>query len=187
VADRSTRPDDRVPDDLVLVGRIARSHGLRGDVIVDPETDFVDERFASGSELLIRRATGLETVRIATVRFHKHRPIVRFDGIESVEQADALRDVDLWIRAADRAPLPAGEYYHDALIGCRVETTTGAAVGIVARIDGPRGGALLVVHRDGDPAREVLIPLAEAICPIVDPAAGRIVIDPPEGLLDVNE
>jgi 16S rRNA processing protein RimM len=91
----------------------------------------------------------------------------------------------LWIRAADRAAPPDGEFYHDALIGCRVETTAGKEVGTVSRVEGPRGMSILVVKGEG--AREVLVPLAEAICPVIDPAARRIVIDPPEGLLDLND
>ena len=115
---------------------------------------------------------------------HKGRPIVGFEGIDSIEDAERLGRVELWIRAADRAALPDGEFYHDALIGCRVETTDGKEVGTVSRVEGPRGMSLLVVKGEG--AREVLVPLAEAICPVIDPAARRIVINPPEGLLELN-
>jgi len=98
-------------------------------------------------------------------------------------QAETLGGATLWIRAASRAPLPDGHYYHDALIGCAVETVAGAAVGQVTRIDA-FGSAPLLVVTDG--RHEVLIPLAEAICVRIDPAARRIVIDPPEGLLEAN-
>jgi 16S rRNA processing protein RimM len=171
-------------EDLVLVGRIARTHGLRGEVIVDPETDFLEERFAVGKTLLIRKHDGTKlTLGIASARFHKGRPIVAFEGIASIEQAEALGRPELWIDAATRGELPAGEFYHDALIGCRVETTGGEVIGTVSRIEGSRGAALLVIPRG---ASEVLVPLAEAICPVIDPAARRIVIDPPEGLLELN-
>jgi 16S rRNA processing protein RimM len=69
------------------------------------------------------------------------------------------------------------------LIGCRVETTSGAAVGVVTDVEGTMAGSRLVVDRGGN---EVLIPLASHICPEIDPAGKRIVIDPPDGLLDVN-
>ena len=171
-------------EDLVLVGRIARTHGLRGDVIVDPETDFLEERFAPGASLLMRQPDGgLRTLRIVAARFQKGRPIVAFEGMTSIEQAEALGRTELWIEGATRAALPPGEFYHDALIGCRVETTRGEVVGTVSRIDGSRGAAILVIPRGGT---EVLVPLAEAICPVIDPAARRIVIDPPEGLLELN-
>ena len=179
-------------EDLVLVGQIARTHGLRGDVYVISETDFPEERFAPGAQLLMRRRGGegdamapgsVETVRIEAVRFHNGRPIVRFEGLASIDRAETLGGATLWIRAASRAPLPDGHYYHDALIGCAVETVTGQAVGRVTRIDA-FGSAPLLVVTDG--RHEVLIPLAEAICVRIDPAARRIVIDPPEGLLDAN-
>jgi 16S rRNA processing protein RimM len=183
-------------DDLVLVGQIARPHGLRGDVYVNPETDFLEERFAPGVELLMRRpsqdgkrsldgkdGSAIAPIRIEAVRFHNGRPIVRFEGLASIDQAETLGGATLWIRAASRAPLRDGRYYHDALIGCAVETVTGAAVGQVTRIDA-FGSAPLLVVTDG--RHEVLIPLAEAICVRIDPAARRIVIDPPEGLLEAN-
>jgi 16S rRNA processing protein RimM len=172
-------------DELILVGRIVREHGLRGDVVIAPETDFLEERFAPGAELLWKKADRtLDTLRVESVRVYKGRPIVGFEGIDSIEAAERLGRVELWIRAADREALPDGEFYHDALIGCRVETRDGREVGTVSRVEGPRGMSLLVVKGEG--AREVLVPLAEAICPVIDPAARRIVIDPPDGLLDLN-
>ena len=172
-------------DDLILVGRIVRVHGLRGAVVIAPDTDFLEERFAPGAELLWRKADQtLGTLRVESVHVHKERPIVGFEGIDSIEDAERLGRVELWIRASDRAALPDGEFYHDALIGCRVETTDGREVGTVSRVEGPRGMSLLVVKGEG--AREMLVPLAEAICPVIDPAARRIVINPPDGLLDLN-
>jgi 16S rRNA processing protein RimM len=175
-------------DDLVLVGRIARPHGLRGQVIVDPETDFLEERFAPGAALLRRVGSpaDLETLRIASVRFHRGRPIVAFEGVDTIERAEALDRAELWIRAESRPVLPEGEFYHDALIGCRVEMAGGEVVGTVDRVEGSRGVPLLVVLAARDGRSEVLIPLAETICRIIDPAARRIVIDPPEGLLELN-
>jgi 16S rRNA processing protein RimM len=176
------------PDDLVLVGRIGKTHGLRGDVYVISETDFPEERFAPGAQLLLRPGgagedAAVAPIRIAAVRFHNGRPIVRFEGLASIDQAETFAGATLWIRAASRAPLPAGHYYHDALIGCEVETVTGQAIGQVTRVDA-FGSAPLLVVTDG--RHEVLIPLADAICVRIDPAARRIVIDPPEGLLEAN-
>lgn len=177
-------PPDTSPDgDFVLVGRIARSHGLRGQVVVDSETDFVEDRFAPGATVLVRGADSV-ALRVTSMRVQGGRPIVGFDGIDTIEQAEALGRVDLWIPAASRPALPEGQFYHDALIGCRVETTAGEAVGTVIRIDGGRRMPLLVIDAPG--RGEVLVPLAEPICPVIDPPARRIVIAPPDGLLDVN-
>lgn len=180
-------------EELVQVGTIGKTHGLRGEVAINPDTDFPDTRFAPGAALLVKRGNALETLTIATVRFHKGRPLVTFTGVATIEQAEALGRPALWVRASDRPAAPAGQFYHDALIGCRVETVAGDAVGDVTRIDETGGVPLLVVVAaapdggDGSQGRdEVLIPLAESICRVIDPAARRIVIDPPDGLLDVN-
>jgi 16S rRNA processing protein RimM len=175
-----------VADDLVLVGRIAKPHGLRGDVAINSETDFPEDRFAVGAQLLLTRReadTPIEDMTVAAARFHNGRPIVRFRGLESIDAVESLAGASLWIRAASRPPLPDGHYYHDALIGCDVDTVAGERVGQVTRIDAFGSAPLLVVH---DGRADVLIPLAETICIRIDPAARRIVIDPPEGLLDVN-
>lgn len=173
------------------IGSIARLHGLRGELVINPDTDFPEDRFAPGATVLVRRGTddrALETLTIATSRMHKGRPIVTFTGVDTIEAAEALGRPVLWIRAADRPAAPDGQFYYDALIGCRVETVAGDAVGPVTRIEETGGVPLLVVASDagGKTQDEVLIPLAEDICRVIDPAARRIVIDPPEGLLDVN-
>jgi 16S rRNA processing protein RimM len=170
-------------DDLVLVGTVGRTHGLRGEVAVNPETDFVDERFAPGSTLLAGTRGAVTPLRIETMRLHHGRPLVRFAGHDSIEAAAALNGRALWIREADRSPLPDGRFYHSALVGCQVETEDGQALGAVKRIDPSAGVALLVV---ASAEGELLVPLADAICRVIDPAARRIVIAPPEGLLELN-
>lgn len=167
---------------LVTVGRIARTHGLRGQVVVNPETDFPGERYQVGTQLWLQRAAAPEVVRVAEVRFHQGRPIVRFDGIESIEAAEALGRGDLRADPATFAPLPPATFRHSDLVGCEVRTVRGIDVGRVVRVDGQMANSLLAVAtRRG----EALVPLAETICVEIDPAARRIVIDPPEGLLDL--
>ncbi len=171
-------------DELVLVGTVARPHGLRGDVLVNPETDFVEERFAEGARLLLGRpGQSLEPVRVREMRMHKGRPLIAFESIDSIERAEQVSGAGLFIREADRPPLPPGTYYETELVGCGVETTTGAEVGRVVRVDAAGGAPVMAVEGESG---EVLIPLAEAICRRIDPAARRITIDPPEGLLELN-
>jgi 16S rRNA processing protein RimM len=170
-------------DDLVLVGTVARAHGLRGEVAVHVETDFLDARFAPGATLLVERAGRLTALRVATMRMHQDRPLVRFEGVDTPEAAHALSAHALWVREADRPPLGEGRFYYTALIGCRVETTAGVLVGEVERLDPSAGVPLLVVAAPGG---EVLVPLADEICRVIDPDARRIVIEPPEGLLELN-
>ena len=173
--------------DFVLVGTIERPHGLRGEVVISPLTDFPDERFVPGAALLAGRGgrapDGATTLRIVEVRWHKGRPLVRFDGIDTVEAAETQRGVGLWIAVADRPALEAGVFYETDLAGCAVETVGGEAVGTVRRVDGGPGASVLVV--DGANG-EVLVPFADEICRVIDPAARRIVFDPPPGLLELN-
>jgi 16S rRNA processing protein RimM len=170
-------------DDMVLVGRVARTHGLRGDVLVTPETDFVAERFRVGERLWTLAEGRLEALTIAAVRLQGGRPSVRFDGVERIEDAARLAGRELRVAASALRPLAAGQYYLHQLVGCAVVTRGGDAVGRVARVDGGPGGSRLVVS---GPRGEVLIPLAQDICRVIDVEAGRIEIDPLDGLLDLN-
>jgi 16S rRNA processing protein RimM len=168
---------------MVLVGRIARTHGHRGQVIVNSETDFPEQRFAPGAVLHTRRDGVDGTITITASRMHQGRPIVSIQGIESMTDAESLAGLELRIPASALTPLPAGTYYHHELVGCEVSTTDGRVIGPVRAVEGGAGIARLVI---GEGRREVQIPLVEAFCVVIDVAARRIVVDPPEGLLDVN-
>lgn len=169
-------------EDLILVGRVARSHGNKGQVIVNPDTDFPDERFRVGEVVLVGAEATPRAIR--SVRFQQGRPIIALEGIESMTEAEALAGVELKIPADGERRLPEGTFYHYELIGCEVRDTADRLIGPVRRVEGTLEMSRLVV----DGARgEVLIPLVAAICRTIDVGARRIVIDPPEGLVDLNE
>lgn len=174
-----------VPDweAMVSVGRIARPHGNAGRVVVNPDTDFVEERFRPGNAVCVRRAAGVERLVVRDVRFHRGRPIVGFDGVETIPDAEALANLE--VRASAEAPggLPEDTFYYHELIGCRVETVDGRAVGTVVSVEGGGGAHRLVVEDD---STEVQVPLAAPICVRIDPRARLITLAPPEGLLDLN-
>src|SRR3982751_4026124 len=170
-------------DAMALVGRIARAHGLRGQVIVNLETDFPEERFQAGAELFVERGGRIEPLTITTVRFHRERPVIGLRGVETVDDAQALAGLELRVPLTALAALPDGTFYRHDLIGCRVETTSGGAVGVVTDVEGSLGSSRLVI---AGTAGEVLIPLVAEICREVDAAGKRIVVDPPEGLIDLN-
>jgi 16S rRNA processing protein RimM len=171
-------------DAMAVVGRIARAHGIRGQVIVNAETDFPDERFQPGAELFIERGGKIEMLTITTARFHRARPVIGMAGVETMNDAEALAGQELRVPIDRLASLPPDTFYRHDLIGCRVEMRDHRVVGIVRDVEGTLTGSRLVVDRQGG---EVLIPLVAAICTEVDPVAKRIVIDPPEGLIEVNE
>jgi 16S rRNA processing protein RimM len=169
---------------MALVGRVARAHGIRGQVIVNLETDFPEARFQPGAELFTERNGMLETLRLTTVRFQRERPVIGIDGIETMDDAETLAGCELRIPRDRLAALPDGIFYRHDLTGCRVETRDGRSVGVVSDVEGTMGGSRLVV----DGARgEVLIPLATEICTTIDVGAKRIVVEPPEGLLELND
>ncbi len=169
--------------ELFLVGRVARAHGNMGQVIVNLETDFPEERFRAGQTLLVGPEAHAESRRIREVRFHQGRPVIALEGIESMNDAEALAGADLWMRADALPALPAGTHYRHDLVGCEVSDTNGHVIGTVTAVEGPMEQSRLVVHGDRG---EILIPMAAGICVEVDVAAKRIVVDPPEGLLNLN-
>ena len=170
-------------DDMAVVGRIARAHGNRGQVIIDPATDFPEERFKPGSVLQIRRGNATESIAVENVRFHRGRPILGLSGIDTMDAAEALAGSELRIGTDALQPLPAGSFYHHDLVDCDVETRDGETIGRVTAVEGDASGSRLVVRgRQG----EVLIPLVENICVAVDVQGRKIIVEPPQGLLDLN-
>jgi 16S rRNA processing protein RimM len=168
---------------MVTVGRIVRPQGRRGEVIVEPDTDFAEERFREGSEVWARRDGAVVAVALTSGWPHQSRWVIGIAGVESIDAAEGWRNVELRVPADTLKPLDAGAYYVHELVGCRVETLTGEAIGEVARVDLAVGPPLLAVaSRQG----EVLVPLVEAICRRVDVAAKVITIDPPAGLIELN-
>lgn len=168
-------------DDLVLVGRVARAHGNKGQVIVNPDTDFAEDRFSVGAVVLVGEQATPRTIR--AVRFHQGRPVVTLQGIETMDDAEALAGAELRVPASTLGPLPEGTYYHFDLVGCDVRDTADRAVGRVAAVEGTIEMSRLVV--DG-PHGEVLIPLVEEICVDIDIGRRLIMVRPPEGLLELN-
>lgn len=172
-------------DDAILIGVVARTHGNRGEVVVNPETDFPEDRFYEGAQLMARGKDGVDTtLEVVTMRMHQGRPVILFKGIASMNDAELLAGTELRVAEddLDEQDLEEGEYYHRDLIGCEVVTESGESIGQVASVDDGHGQARLVVRSRRN---EVLIPLADAIC-TVDIAAKRITVRPPEGLLEVN-
>ena len=171
-------------DTMVLVGRVTRPHGLRGHVLVTPETDFVEERFRAGATFWTRSDRGDEVLTVSSARVQNGRPVIGFEGFPTIEDVERLAGLDLRVPEDTLQPLGKGVYYVHDLVGCAVETTLGERVGEVSRVDGGAGASVLSV---AGPRGEVLIPLAADICVEVDIAGRRIRIEPPEGLLELNE
>ncbi|MBI1745987.1 MAG: 16S rRNA processing protein RimM [Acidobacteria bacterium] len=171
-------------ESLVSIGRVLRPRGIRGDVLVALLTDF-PEHFEALDQVYVKYSTGhLEAKRLENVWFHKGRAVVHFEHVDSYEAAEKLARAELSISEADLAELPEGTYFDFELIGCQVITVTGESVGCVESILKVPGNDLLVVKAGG---QERLIPAHEPICREVNLDRRQIVVNLPEGLLEVNE
>jgi 16S rRNA processing protein RimM len=170
---------------MVTVGRIVRPHGNRGQVVVQPESDFAADRFKAGALLRILRPSDGGEPGVLTVtgsRFHDGRWVVGFEGLGSIDDAETLRGLELRIPESDLRTLGPNAFYVHQLVGCEVRTVGGERVGLVSRVDLATGVPMLVIAGRG----EVLVPFVDAICRRVDPEARVIEIDPPDGLIALN-
>ncbi len=167
-------------DDLLLVGRVARAHGIKGQIVVNPETDFMEDRFRTGQVLLIGPADCTREYEIRDVRFHQGRPIVGLAGVDTMSDAEALAGSDVWLSEAQVPPLPEGTFYRHDLVGCEVHDTKGTRLGSVTGVEGALDRSHLVVDE------HMMIPLVGDIVRSVDIAARRVIVDPPAGLIELN-
>jgi 16S rRNA processing protein RimM len=182
---------------LLNVGQIFRAHGIRGEVLVDVRTDEPAERFTVGSVLLtdstvVRRLTPLPDdawqvppkLTIESVRPHQGRLLIVFEGIYERNLGESLRGVLLCVDSAEVRPSDDPDEFNDhQLVGLAAVDVDGQRLGEVVRIDHAPASDLLVIERPG--GGTALVPFVKAIVPEVDLAGGRVVLTPPEGLLDL--
>ena len=162
----------------LTVATITRPHGLKGEVAIAVRTDDPASRLAVGTVLhTVPPAAGPLTV--AGARVSGDRWFLRFAGVGAREPAEALRGVDLVVETATSTEDDA--WYPHELVGLRAELTDGSPVGEVVGLEQmPAQDVLVVLEPDG---RRSLVPFVTAIVPVVDVAGGRVVLDPPRGLL----
>ena len=193
---------------LLIVGRIGKPHGIRGEVTVEVRTDEPEARFAPGSVLRTEPGAAPRAgsrdgtprteaapaepgayrvpaeLTVESARWHQGRLLVAFEGVLDRNVAEALRGTLLGVDSADVAPPEDPEEFHDhQLVGLTAVTPAGERLGEVTAIDHAPASDLLVLRRPE--GRTALIPFVRAIVPEVDLAGGRVVVDPPGGLLDL--
>ena len=169
---------------LVAVGEVLRPYGLRGEVKVRPLTDRPRERFKGLKDCVLWEPDSdrREPCRIASCRFERETVLITVDGIESPEAARRLQGRLLAVDRALALPTPAGRFYPWQMEGAVVQTRDGRTVG---RFTGVQDGAAQELWRVSDGEHEHLIPAVKEIVVEVSVAERRIVIDPPEGLLEL--
>jgi 16S rRNA processing protein RimM len=166
----------------LVVGRIGKPHGVKGEVSVDVRTDDPDRRYAVGAALDTDPAER-GPLTVESVREHHGRLLVRFDGVGDRNEAEALRGTLLVVDSADAGETDDGEWWDHDLVGLVAVTSDGTKLGAVTDVVHVPGAPLLAIDVDG---REVLVPFVAALVPEVDVPGGRVVVDPPDGLLDLD-
>ena len=162
----------------LVVGRIGRAHGVLGEATIEVQTDAPDIRFQVGNKLTLDDGRQLT---IISSRWHNQILLLAFDGVDDRNQIEELRD-QLISSEVDLGSLAPGEYHFQQLIGCEVFQQNGELIGAVDEIVKLPGQDLLSVSRAGG---QVLIPMVKQIIIEIDVLAKKIVVNPPEGLLDV--
>ncbi len=169
----------------VVVGRLGRPHGLRGEVTVELRTDEPDRRFAPGLRLEVEAPGGSTfdrpSLEVESTRWHQGTLLVRFVGLADRTAAEAARGVLLHARVdPQETPEDPEEFYDHQLVGLRVEDEHGAALGEVAAVVHGAQDLLRVRTPEG---RDALVPFVSALVPVVDVAGGRVVVADRPGLV----
>ena len=168
----------------VTVGRIGRPHGIRGDVVVGVRTDEPELRFARGS-LLDTDPADVGPLTVAAIKWHSGELLVRFEGIGDRDAAAELRGTWLTVDSATIAPPADPDEFRDAdLVGLSVRTLDGTPVGTVDDVLHSGQDVLVIKSPDG---RDIMIPFVKPLVPEVDVPGGYLAINPPEGLLNLEE
>lgn len=164
-----------------MIGRVVKSHGIRGEVVVELTTDEPEIRFALGEVLHGKQGKKEHELTIKSTRMHQGRMLIKFEEIPDRTQADSLRGTKFWAAPLENDEGEEGFYDHE-LEGLKI-IHNGEEVGVVTGVmHGPAGEILEVALND---KKEALIPFVHAIVPEVDLDAGTATITPPEGLLDL--
>jgi 16S rRNA processing protein RimM len=176
-------PSEENRDDLIVVARAVRTRGLKGELVADVLTDF-PERFEGLSELTgVGPGGERKQLELESYWFQNDRMVLKFAGYDSIEAAKALVGYELGLPEAERVELAENQFYDWELEGCAVENKVGQNLGKVREVIRTGGVELLLVADEA--GREVFIPMAQSIVIEIDVPGKKILIDPPEGLLDL--
>ncbi len=168
-------------DDLVTIAKIAKPRGLKGELVADLLTDF-PQRFDGLVDVASVTPDGeRRELKIEKTWFQNGRVVLKFEGIDSIEDAEMLRNAEICVPEADAVELESDEYFDWQLEGCDVESVGGSQLGKVRKVMRTGGTENLVVE-GGE--KEYLIPFAKTICVEVDIENKLIRVDAPEGLLE---
>ena len=165
------------------VGKIVNTHSLKGEVKVISSTDFEEERFKKGSKLLITRGNQLiREVIVESYRNHKNFLLVKFEGIDSVEEAEKSKNLQIKIDSDEVGELEENEFYFHEIIGCQVFDENDRNLGEIIDILTPGANDVWVIK--GEEGKEILIPYIEDVVKQIDIINKKVNIEVMEGLID---
>lgn len=171
-------------DKLYTVGKIVNTHGLLGELRIFPETDFADERFAKGSQLVfVEPKQNIKiAVTIESAREHKKMFIIKFNGFHHINEVEKYKGWLLKVEEQYILELPDDEFYYHEIIGCLVVTDAGEEIGTISEILSPGANDVWVVDRLA--GKQVLLPYIDDVILEVDIEKKRVKVHMMEGLLD---
>ena len=165
------------------VGKIVNTHSLKGEVKVISSTDFEEQRFEKGTELLITRGNQVvKEVTVESYRTHKNNLLVKFVGIDSIEEAEKLKNLQIKIDSDNIGELEENEFYFHQIIGCEVFDENGKSLGEISEILTPGANDVWVIKSQN--GKEILIPYIEDVVKKIDVENKKIDIEVMEGLID---
>ena len=165
------------------VGKIVNTHSLRGEVKVISSTDFEEQRFEKGTELLITRGNQVvKEVTVESYRTHKNNLLVKFVGIDSIEEAEKIKNLQIKIDSENIGELEENEFYFHEIIGCEVFDENGKSLGEISEILTPGANDVWVIKSQN--GKEILIPYIEDVVKKIDVENKKIDIEVMEGLID---
>jgi 16S rRNA processing protein RimM len=176
-------PSAGEPVVYLAIGTLRRTHGIRGDLLLDVETDF-PERLKPGTSIYV--GDKKQSLKITRRRSHNDGLILGFEGLSTAEQAARYRAQTVYVPAEDRPPLPEGEYYHHQVLGLKVVNETGTVLGVITEIIETGANDVYVVT-DPDSAREILIPAIKQVLLDVNLDAGTMLVHLLPGLVDNDD
>ena len=165
------------------VGKIVNTHSLKGEVKVISSTDFEEQCFEKGTELLITRGNQVvKEVTVESYRTHKNNLLVKFVGIDSIEEAEKLKNLQIKIDSDNIGELEENEFYFHEIIGCEVFDENGKSLGEISEILTPGANDVWVIKSQN--GKEILIPYIEDVVKKIDVENKKIDIEVMEGLID---
>lgn len=167
---------------VVVVARILKPHGLRGEVVLESFTDVKGRIETTPAFLLIERGVPLRELRVESRRFFRGRHVLRFQGIETLTEAEKIRGMELAVPESEIGALPQDHYFLHQLVGLKARLKDGRELGVVKRVIITGGVDVLEIGERG----EHLVPFTAEICVEVNIREKCLTIDPPEGLLHLN-